>query len=109
MSQLYAKYLAEKEGKLTLELAEKGFVTYKVVGEICHVCILFVAVKHRRGDVARELMSALKKVVQYQCKAFTAAVCTKQQNTSETLRVVLQYGFEVVDAKDGDVLLYKDF
>ena len=109
MSELYTKYLQEKEGKQTLEIKDKGFVTYKIVGEMCHVCILFVDPGHRRGDVARDLMNTLKYMTKNTCKAFTAAVNTRQYDTSNTLKIILQYGFEVVDARDGDVLLYKDF
>ncbi|HEY5688532.1 MAG TPA: GNAT family N-acetyltransferase [Yeosuana sp.] len=109
MSKLYTKYLQEKEGKQTLEIDGKGFVTYKVVGNVCHICILFVAEKYRRGDIARELMNSVKQIVQYSCNAFTAAIFTKQNGTTETLRIILQYGFEVVGVKDDDILLYKEF
>ena len=109
MSDLYTKYLQEKEGKQTLEIKDKGFVTYKIVGDVCHVCILFVDRNNRRGDVARDLMNTLKFMVNKTCKAFTAVVNTRQYDTSATLKIILQYGFEVVDAKDGDIFLYKDF
>ncbi len=109
MSDLYTMYLQEKEGKQTLEIKDKGFVTYKIVGEVCHVCILFVDRNYRRGAVARDLMNTLKYMVKGTCRAFTASVNTRQYDTSNTLKIILQYGFEVVDAKDGDILLYKDF
>lgn len=109
MSELYTKYLQEKEGKQTLEIKDKGFVTYKIVGDTCHVCILFVEEKCRRGDVARELMSTLQNLTRGTCRAFTAVVSTKQYDTANTLKIVLQYGFEVVGAQDGDVLLYKEY
>ena len=109
MSALYTKYLQEKEGKQTLEIKDKGFVTYKIVGDTCHVCILFVDEGHRRGEVARDLMNTLKYLTRGTCKAFTAAVSTKQYDTAATLKIILQYGFEVVGANDGDILLYKEY
>lgn len=108
MSKLYSKYLLEKEGKETLEIPEKGFVTYKLLGDICHICILFVNGNYRRGDIARQLMDEVVRKKAQNCKAFTAAINTKQFDTSRTTVILLRYGFEVVGAENGDILLYKD-
>ena len=108
MSTLYTAYLQEKEGKETLELPDQGFVTYRILGDICHVCILYVAPKSRGGEVARILMNSLLKKMNGNCKAFTAVVDTRQLDTSKTLQVILRYGFEVVGTNATDILLYKE-
>lgn len=110
---LYADYLLEKEGKATLRYGKKAFVTYKIVPAedkpICHVCILFVDPKYRNGKVARKIMEKLKEQYKDKCKAFTAAVFTKQNNSTSTLLILLRYGFEVVGVENDDILLYKEF
>lgn len=113
MPDLYSKYLLEKEGKETIEIPGKGFVTYKIVhgseGDLCHVCVLYVDPAHRNTVIARELMNGLKLKFAKKCKAFTAAVFTRQFNTTTTLKTLLFYGFEVVGIRDEEILLYKDF
>jgi GNAT superfamily N-acetyltransferase len=113
MSDLYSKYLLEKEGKETIEIPGKGFITYKIVhaseGNMCHVCILYVDPKERNTRIARELMHALKDKYSSTCKAFTAAVYTRQFNTTATLKTLLFYGFEVVGIQNEEILLYKEF
>lgn len=113
MESLYSKYLLEKEGKLTIELPGKGFITYKIVKaedkDLCHVCVLYVDKGHRNAKVARELMSFLKEKYKTKCKAFTATCFTKQFNTTQTLKILLHYGFEVVGVQGDEILLYKDF
>ena len=108
MSNLYTAYLQEKEGKETLEIPSKGFVTYRILGNTCHICILYVAPKSRGGEIARELMSAVLQKLNGKCKAFTAVVDTRQFDTSKTLQVILRYGFEVVGVNTTDILLYKE-
>ena len=108
MSNLYTAYLQEKEGKETLEIPNQGFVTYRILGDTCHICILYVAPKSRSGEVARSLMSAVLHKLNGKCKAFTAVVDTRQFDTSRTLQIVLRYGFEVVGVNSTDILLYKD-
>ena len=109
MSSLYSKYLLEKEGKRTIEAEGEGFVTYKIVNKMCHVCVLYVDPMKRNTKVARKLMSGLKKMYEDQCTAFTATVFTKQFNTTATLKTLLFYGFEVVGVQGDEILLYKDF
>jgi len=101
-------YLAEKEGKETLEIPGEGFVTYKITGEVCHVCILYTKPEVRRRLVSRDLIKALEMKVEGRCHAFTAVCATKQNNTTDTLKVLLFYGFKVINADAGDILLYKE-
>lgn len=109
MSSLYSKYLMEKEGKRTIEVENKGFVTYKIVNEMCHVCVLYVDPMERNTRVARQLMNGLKEKYADKCRAFTATVYTKQFNTTATLKTLLFFGFEVVGVQGEEILLYKDF
>jgi len=108
MSSLYSLYLSEKEGKETLEYPDHGFVTYKVVGKTCHICVIYVKPEVRDGKVARDLMKAVIQKVSDRCTALTAACFTKQANTTGTLKILLQYGFEVVGTDNHDILLYKE-
>jgi len=101
-------YLSEKEGKETLEIPNEGFVTYKVVGDVCHICVIYVKPDKRNARIARDLMKAVLQKCQHRCKAITAACFTKQNNTTNTLKILLAYGFEVVGVEDQDILLYKD-
>lgn len=108
MTNMYTYYLLEKEGKETLEFPEKGFVTYRMTGDICHICVLYVKPLERHGQVARELMKALIDKMGKRAKAITACCYTKQENTTNTLKILLYYGFDVVGVQDHDILLYKD-
>jgi ribosomal protein S18 acetylase RimI-like enzyme len=112
MPSLYSKYLLEKEGKQTIE-TDKGFITYKLVHasgkDIVHVCVLYIDPEHRNASAAREMMNLLKDMYSDKCKAFTAAVYTKQFNTTNTLKILLYFGFEVVGLKGDEILLYKEF
>lgn len=105
---MYYDYLGEKEGKYTIQLDDSGFVTYKVVNDVCHVCVLYVRPEYRYGKIARELMNHLLDNVKDSCKALTAVCFTKQTDTTRTMRILLAYGFEIVGVQDHDILLYKD-
>ena len=108
MSNLYSLYLAEKEDKETLEIPEVGFITYKVLNKVCHICIIYVAPEHRNVTNARTLVKAIHEKVQGRCEAFTAVCNTAQNNTTNTMKILLHFGFEVVGVERNDILLYKD-
>ena len=108
MSSLYSLYLAEKEDKETLEIENKGFVTYKVINKTCHICVIYVKPLERDAMVARDLMKSVIEKVKGRCNALTATCFTKQNNTTNTLKILLHYGFEVVGTMNDEILLYKD-
>ena len=108
MSNLYSLYLAEKEGKETLEIPDVGFITYKILGEVCHICIIYVKPLHRNAQNARNLVRAVIEKAGPNCKSLTAVCNTSQTNTTNTLKILLHYGFEVVGVERNDILLYKD-
>lgn len=101
-------YLQEKEDKETLEFPEKGFVTYKVTGKTCHVCIIYVHPLERKNMVVRELMNALINKVKRDCTGLSAACYTMQNDTTKTMKILLHYGFEIVGVDREDILLYKE-
>lgn len=109
MSDLYSLYLLEKENKETLEIPDVGFITYKVVGSVAHICVLYVKPLHRNATNARNLVKAmLAKLEKQNLKGITAACFTKQNDTTNTLKILLHYGFEVIGTQNDDILLYKD-
>lgn len=109
MSDLYSKYLLEKEGKETIEIPNEGFVTYKIDKDICHVCVLYVDPMHRNTKIARKLMHALEDKFKSKCKAITAAIATRQWNSTNTAKILLFYGFEIVGTTPyEEILLYKE-
>lgn len=108
MANLYSLYLAEKEDKLTLEIPEVGFITYKTINDVCHICIIYVHPLHRNAKNARDLVKAVIEKCGPRINSLTAVCNTAQNNTTNTMKILLHFGFEIVGVERNDILLYKD-
>lgn len=108
MSSLYSMYVLEKEGKETLEIPNKGFITYKRVGDLCHIYILYIHPNYRDAKLARDLVRAIADKFGNDIKGISAVCYTKQENTTNTMKILLHYGFEIVGTDKDDILLYKE-
>lgn len=108
MSSLYSLYLQEKEGKDTLEIPETGFITYKIINRVCHICIIYVTPLKRNAKNARDLVKAVIEKHGKGCESLTAVCNTSQMNTSNTMKILLHFGFEIIGTEGNDILLYKD-
>lgn len=112
---LFAEYILEREGKHTIE-NEKGFATYAFVGDSngdgigrCYIESIYVKPEFRQSDVAKQLADEIvKHACQVGCKILLGSVSPAAKNSTDSLRVLLAYGFKLDSAEKNFILFAKD-
>lgn len=106
---MFAEYLEEREGKLTIVEPGKGFIVYKISGEVCHIAELFVRAGLRRGLVATNLADRVFAMAKdANCKIVTACVIPSTNGASEAMAAQLAYGFKIAKAMDDCIIMSKE-
>lgn len=104
---LYAKFIDEREGAKILE-HKCGFVTYKLEGDECFICNMFVALEFRQGGYARALVEGLEALaLAAGCKILTGNIHLNDHGSNATLISSLLIGFQVAAANNGSLLIVK--
>jgi len=107
VSSLYAKFLEEYESTNIIE-TEKGFCTYKFIGEDeCYIENVYVLPEYRREDIATKFGHKIEVIAKENgCKYVTGSVCLKSNNPDRSNKFMLNYGF-ILDSIIGNMIYYK--
>lgn len=105
---LFADYIKEREGLDTIE-NEHGFLSFRIINDVCYVRDLFVTKPERGRGYARVLYGQLLRVARdSQCKKISCFVDCRAPNAAESLAVILTGDFKVVAAEDGLITLERE-
>lgn len=105
VKSLYGQYIEAREGFEILE-SEHGFITYKITGDECYVRDIFVERAHRKEGLASLLCDRVRAIAAVQgCKWLTGSVQPSVPGSTESLKVVLAYGFSLVSAQPDFIIL----
>lgn len=93
--QLYAEYIREREGsELYTDPSNRGFLTYREVGNECYIVDIYVVPEARKQGVAAEMADKVAEITC--CRWLTGSVCPQAQGATESLKVLVAYGMKLV-------------
>lgn len=105
---LYAQYISEREGKHILEHAQ-GFATYMFMEKGCYIEDIFVQKEYRKTGVAAHLADQIVEIAKE--KGYTklfGSVVPSANNSTESLEVLLAYGFRLDNTSNNFILMVKE-
>lgn len=105
---LYADYIKERGVKGIVEIPE-GFATYAISGEECYVEDVYVAPEHRKKGTCFNLADQIANLAKAKgCKYMTSTVVPSARGSTESVKVILAYGFKLAKAEHNAIWFYKE-
>lgn len=101
----YGQYIKAREG---FDIVENvmGFATYKITGDECYVRDIFVEKDYRQDGVAGRLCDKIKDIAKMNgCKWLVGSVQPSTPGSTESLKVVLAYGFNLASSQNDFIIL----
>lgn len=102
---LYIKSQNELYGR-SVYFTDKGFITYKVIGDVLYIHLIYVDKDYRRLKVGENLLLTLIKSTG--AKTLLGYVDKEAKNWEESLKVHLTYGASILKETETQISVYKD-
>jgi GNAT superfamily N-acetyltransferase len=104
----YADYLNETGSKHILEDAS-GFATYHLVGKECYIEDIYVAPVFRQQKVASQFAQQIESIAKVAgCTHLTGSVNTTAKNPTQSMKVLLAYGFKLLRSEPKTIWFVKE-
>lgn len=106
---IWADYLKERTGAQVLE-TQWGFLVFHFEEpKICFIDDIYVLPHLRQKGLGRSLADRLKTLArERECNTLAAQVIPIAQGSTEALKAILAYGFRLVSAENGRIILRMD-
>lgn len=106
MNSLYSKYILEREGKEIIE-TDYGFITYIIKNIECYIVDIYIKPELRRQNKATELANMVTEIAKDRnCAYLIGTVSPKANGSTESLKTLLSYGFELFSSSN-DIIVFK--
>ncbi len=104
---LYALYIKERQDCDIIE-HDFGFASYSIIGNDCNIRDVYVIPTERRHGYASKLLNRIEGVARnYGCSTLWATVSPLALGSTEALKAVLGYGFELYMSQDNLITFKK--
>lgn len=105
---LYAQYIKERDNKNIIE-DEKGFATYCFIKDGTYIQDIYVHPDHRHSHVASQYADKIAQIAREKghTKLF-GSVRPSANFSTESLKVLLAYGFRIDSAAQDAIFLVKE-
>lgn len=101
---LYADYIAERENAGIIENS-RGFATFLINGAECYIRDIYVKPEYRKDNIASQMANEIVAIAKERgCKYLIGTVSPMASGATESLKVLLAYGFKL--AKTDSTLVY---
>jgi len=108
MESNYSLYLKERENREIFE-DEKGFATYSFSEDSCYIQDIFVKEEHRKEGIASYYADKISEIAREKgCKYLTGSVCPMAHGSTESLKVLLGYGFKLESSINNFIFFKKE-
>lgn len=108
MASLYSSYIYEREGKEIVE-SEKGFATYNYINNGCYIQDIYVKPEFRKEGIASKMADQIAEIAKSKgYKKLFGSVCPSANGSTESLKVLLAYGFKLSESSNNFIILEKD-
>jgi GNAT superfamily N-acetyltransferase len=106
---LYADYLKERTDDHILETYQ-GFATYRFLNEKqCYIIDIYVAPDYRYAGVASEMADVIAGRAKGKgCTELLGTVNPTAKGSTESLKVLIQYGMKLHSSSDNVIVFKKD-
>ncbi len=105
---MYFRYLEEKEFTEHLFEKDKGFLTYKDMGDYIYLCVMYIEPEYRRQKIGTSLANRLRE--KYPCvDEWVTEVDATAPNANDSLLAVMSYDFKVKATRDNNIILSRKF
>lgn len=108
---LYGDYIKERLNRYIIE-NEHGFATYVFCGEDqneCYIIDIYVDPAHRNTKLASKFADEITAIAKSEgCKILSGSVDPTANGATNSLKVLLSYGFEVVAIGNGLIWFKKE-
>lgn len=106
---LYSEYLAEKTDTLVVE-SEKGFATYKYTEDgAVYIIDIYVKPDFRNEKVASQMADNIAEIAKVKgIKKMYGSINISTKQCTDSLKVLLAYGFRLNSSTTNFLLLEKD-
>lgn len=106
---LYGDYIKERENKEIIE-NEYGFATYQFLPEgRCYITDIYIHPDHRCIGAAALLADRIADIAKDKgCKVLLGSVCPQANHSTESLKILLAYGFKLDCAEKNFILFAKE-
>lgn len=106
MESNYGLYIKEREGRCIYE-DERGFATYTMNDKSCYIQDIFVKKEYRNQKVASDYADKIAEIAKNNgCIFLIGSVCPSTNGSTESLKVLLGYGFRL-DHSIGDLIFFR--
>jgi hypothetical protein len=103
---LYAEYIKEREGYLTIE-EETFFVTFKKIEDALYVRDIYIVPEHRSKKMSVEIGKLTETIAkQMECKALLGSVDKGTYNWERNKEIMIKFGYNQV-SEDGDYIQFQ--
>ena len=104
----YANYIKEREGFEMVE-TDRGFATYRILGEEVYIRDIYVHSDFRQTGEASRIADMIAEIAKLQgCKHMAGTVCPSAKGSTESLKVLLGYGFKLFKSQDDFIIFKKE-
>lgn len=105
---LYSQYIKEREDFEIVETNE-GFATFKCVGPECYIRDIYVTSQGRKAGHASFMADKISSLAKERgCQFLVGTVCPQSKGATESLMVLLAYGFRLVKSDTNLIYFKKD-
>lgn len=106
MKSLFAEYIEERKGKEIIE-SDKSFATYYYLKDGCYIEEIYVKPEFRKSGEASRLADKISEMAR--SKGYTilyGTVCPSAVGSTDSIKVLLAYGFSV-DSSINNLIAFK--
>lgn len=108
MESNYGLYIKERENRCIYE-DRKGFATYSINDKSCYIQDIFVKKEFRQENVASEYADKITEIARNNgCTFLIGSVCPTTSGSTESLKVLLGYGFKLDHAVNNMIYFRKE-
>lgn len=108
MESLYSKYIKERLNKKIIE-TDRGFATFIINGKECYIEDIYVTPEYRQSGEASKMADEITKIaLNSDCSYLIGSVAPVANNSTDSLKVLLSYGFKLHSIKNELIVLVKN-
>lgn len=105
---LYADYIKEREGREIVE-DEFGFATYRIARQECYIVDIYVSPEHRRSGHAKKYADKITEIARERgCTYLLGTIVPSTNGSTESMKALLAYGFQIHSCKEDMIFLTKE-
>jgi len=105
---MYGEYIKERENIEILE-NDKGFATYYFINNGCYIRDIYIKSDYRKDGEASKLADEISKIAKEKgCNKLIGSICPSTNGSTDSLKVLLAYGFKLDSATNNFIALIKE-